>query len=242
MKSIAIISLGWLGKQLYFDLQPLFERVCGAYLNFPKGLENEFQYDFTKEVLPREIKSSSTIILNLPPSQIKNPTHLKRFLENVGEKRVIFISSTSVYGDQGEVNEDSLPLPLNQRGKLMLNFESIVKEKCENYLIIRSAGQFGKGRHPGISLSGKRDLKGGEQPINMVSRDDLISLILKSIDDMDRKVINAVNTNHPKKREFYTEYCLEQSLEVPHFRNEEVKESKIVSTIYKDYEINSKLK
>jgi len=241
VKSITIISLGWLGKQLHQDLLPLYQNVSGSYLSTPKGLENEFLYDFTKEIIPIELESSDTIILNLPPTLMLSPTNLTHFIKNIKGKRIILVSSISVYGNQGDVNEETTPLPSSKRGRLMLDFEKVLEEQCTNYLIIRSAGQYGKERQPGKFLSGKKDILGGETPVNLISRDDLITTIIKALDDTKRKVINAVNTNHPKKNEFYTEYCQENKLELPHFKNEHLDETKTVSTLYEEYKISSSL-
>ena len=69
---------------------------------------------------------------------------------------IVFVSSTSVYGDvTGEVNEVTEPQPSTLSAKQLLESEQLIKNTTENYTIIRFAGLIGNGRHLLIILKEK---------------------------------------------------------------------------------------
>jgi hypothetical protein len=47
--------------------------------------------------------------------------------------------------------------------------------------------------------------------------------------------------SHPSKEEYYTKYCNQKNIAIPNFKNEKLKEDKMINTIYKQYEIDSSL-
>ena len=57
--------------------------------------------DFERGALPE----NSTVIHTIPPLAAEERVKLRRFLEELNPRRVIYISATSVYGAQVEVDE-----------------------------------------------------------------------------------------------------------------------------------------
>jgi len=241
MQKVTIISLGWLGVATYKHLEHLGFKVSGSYNSKSKDLAGEFKFDINKEYQNSFISDSDIIILNIPPSKITNDDNfLKLIKENVA-KKIIFISSTSVYGMQGSVNELTEPLPLTKSGIRLLEWENYILKNVPSYQIIRSAGQIGPNRHPAYSLSGRKDITGGNQYINLISQKDLLDIITKSINSDKSRIINASNTNHPIKKVYYTQYCKDINLPLPTFNEENVIEYKKINTIHKEFEINTTL-
>ncbi|UWX55254.1 hypothetical protein NYZ99_01135 [Maribacter litopenaei] len=70
---------------------------------------------------------------------------------------ILFVSSTSVYGEnQGEVNEETIPIPSSEAGKQLLETEKLIRENSHvESTIIRFAGLIGPDRHPVNMLSGR---------------------------------------------------------------------------------------
>lgn len=240
IKKISIISLGWLGKALYNKLMSGPFEVNGSYIQDPKKEFNSFQYDFNKKVTPKEIDDADIIFLNLPPSKISSKDHFHWFINKHLEKRIIFISSTSVYGDQGEVDESTELIPSASNGKYLKDLEDIIRANHQNFCIIRPGGLYGNERHPGKFLAGKENLSGASDWLNLTGQDDLIAIIIKILTNSSVSLINAINSHHPTKKEFYTQYALKNGLETPKYKDEN-KKSKKVNTLYPEFEIQTPL-
>jgi len=241
MEKVTIISLGWLGLALYQRLEVLGYEVSGSYNSVTKNVKNEFKFDINKETQNKYIVDSDIVVINLPPSKITNNKIFLKFIADNSNKKIIFISSTSVYGMQGDVDETTTPIPVTKNGIDLLEWERFIQKNVNNFQIIRSAGQFGAGRHPANFLSGKENISGGNKCVNMISQEDLLEIIIKSIKSEKSQVINATNTSHPTKKEYYTQCCKAMGLPVPSFIDDETNDYKKINTIYKQYEINSTL-
>lgn len=240
MGNICIISLGWLGLALHQKLTHQGFDVVGSFLNSPKNVKGEFQFDINSRVIPEVIKESELIILCLPPSCIKDEAIFIDFLTLISTKHLIFISSTSVYGDQGIVDETTTPTPENQNGKRLLKWEKLIIKSFKKYHIIRSAGQYGQNRHPANFLSGKVGVTGKDSPVNLISQFDLIKITAETLNLSESLIINAVNTDHPTKVEFYTKICNQRNLKPPIFISEGQK-SKTVKTIHSQFTVRTSL-
>lgn len=236
-----IIALGWLGKALYLILQDQGKLVSGSYCHNPKGLKNEFHYNVVQPNLPTQVLQSNLIILNLTPSSFLDFETFSNFIDKIKDKKIIFISSTSVYGMQGIVDEETIPLPESENGKFLLRCEQYIINNVKNYKIIRPAGLYGKNRHPAKFLSGRKELKGQNLPINLVSRKDLIKIIITVMEISDSLIINAVNKEHPAKKDFYESVCKKNNLPLPHFKNIDETQHKIITTKYSQFEISHSL-
>ncbi len=234
---ISIISLGWLGLSLYHELEEKGFDVSGSYFNRPKGVKKEFFFDYQHNSASLPIKESDIVFFNLPPGQIKNLDLFKTFLSTYKEKRFLFISSTSVYSEQGEVDERINPLPKSPNGVFLLQCEEEVL-KLKNSLIIRPGGLYGPSRHPGNFLAGKNNIPNPLSYINLISQENLIKIIMKSLLDKEVRIINAVEKKHVTKKDFYEHYAREKSLPLPHFQEQNQNEInfKKVITCYQKYQ------
>jgi hypothetical protein len=238
---ITIIALGWLGKALFSTLENKRSNVSGSYRHNSKGCKDEFKYDFLNSIIPKQILDSNVVIFNLPPSKMGDFNNFTRFIDTIREKEIIFISSTSVYGIQGTVDEETAPVPVKANGKFLLKCEKYIIKNVKRYKIIRPSGLYGEGRHPARYLSGKRGVKGQNLPINLVSREDLVNLIINAMEYPESLIINASNKNHPTKKKFYTLVCKENSLPIPTFEIINESQNKIITTKYSYFEINTSL-
>jgi len=187
-----------------------------------------------------EFFQSDLLILNIPPGrkradvlsyhvqQIKNI--LERALAN-GLKKLIFISSTSVYGNVNEtVSEADLPQPSRPSGMALLKIEHWLKEQAIELSILRMAGLAGGNRKAGRFLAGKKDLANGDAPVNMIHRADAISIILQVILQKKwRETFNCCADKHPSRKAFYTAQAKKQGFEAPSFLDGSPTEFKIIS-------------
>jgi nucleoside-diphosphate-sugar epimerase len=155
-------------------------------------------------------------------------------LQQQNVKKVILISSTAVYDDCNmHVNEQTIPHPEKQSGKVIWQAESLLKNSS-HFLstAIRFGGLVGPGRHPGRFLAGKTDVPNGQAPVNMIHLFDCIGICNAIIEnDFDIDTLNAVCPDHPTREEFYTKASTQLSVTAPTFNSENTN-WKIVDSIY----------
>lgn len=237
---ITIIGHGKLG--LYIS-QKLKDQGHIYSTSRTSPVEGSFQFNINQfKELPSEIISAHTIIYLIPPSKVDSFETIKQFFDLIKDKTIIFISSTSVYGIQNEkLDEDSPCIPETSNGILLKKIEKYLIQNRFKYKILRPAGLYDKKNHPGKFLSGKENIANPNQPVNLVSREDCAEIIVKLLNLDTNLILNLVNIHHPKKSDYYKQYCLNNHLAKPHFVEGNQLEGKEINTKYSDYLIKDKL-
>jgi len=220
MNRVSIIGLGWFGEALAEELKPQYE-ISGTTRSEEKVTafrsHNIQAEKLTLTDLPSEkLLSSDFIILNIPPFK-GQLDWLKSWKWNK-KSHVIFISSTSVYGKNiGLVDETTIPIPETENGNLLWEEEDWVKT-FEKFTIVRFAGLIGGSRHPGNTLSGRQGIAGGNLPINLIHLKDCVGFIKLLIDkNITNETYNLAHPNHPLRKDYYQTYCLKHHLTLPEF-------------------------
>lgn len=184
MKKVAIIGLGWLGMPLALSLMGRGYDVVGSKTT-PDGVEAArmsgiecYQLELTPELEcdPDDLESLlrvDALVVTLPARRTvegsENYFNAVRMLVDsamaFGVPRVIFTSSTSVYGETaGTLREESPLRPVSPSGRVLAELERWLHELPNTSVdILRLAGLVGADRHPGRFLAGKLDVKGGSQ-------------------------------------------------------------------------------
>ncbi|WP_340066400.1 SDR family oxidoreductase [Ascidiimonas aurantiaca] len=235
-KKIAVLGCGWLGLPLAIRLVDLGYTVHGSTTSpeklkvlLSKGIV-PFHIRITEEGIDEThtfLKSAQTLIVNIPPglrgkktgNYVAKIRHLVTALKDTSIQNVLFISSTSVYGDSKEVITEKTNLrPQTESGKQLAEAENLLQ--CEPFktTVLRFGGLIGPERHPVTHLSGKTDLPNPDSPVNLIHLDDCIGVIetilTKNVWDT---IINAVYPNHPTRKEYYTVMAQKKALPVPLF-------------------------
>ena len=113
--------------------------------------------DAAEAPVPRGFGTASVIFyLVAPPASGSSDTRLKRFLAKlpVRPARIIYLSTTGVYGDSGGdvVTEDTPPQPATERAVRRVDAERALERWCEplrvGWTILRVPGIYGPGRLP----------------------------------------------------------------------------------------------
>ncbi|KQO29723.1 NAD(P)-dependent oxidoreductase [Flavobacterium sp. Leaf82] len=155
------------------------------------------------------------------------------FIEKSAVKKVLFVSSTSVYGDEnGLITEETNPNPETESGKQLLLAEAIL-QKNQNFetTILRFGGLIGEDRHPVKFLAGKENLENRDAPVNLIHQDDCIRIIEEIINQSKwNEVFNAVAPFHPTREEYYTQQAKNQNLVLPKFSAEKSNIKKVISS------------
>ena len=238
MTNISILGCGWLGLPLAKALIGNGFLVNGSTTSTDKLalLENAGRTPFLIEIGENEIngnvveflEESRILIINIPPKLIGNSTEnfvskietFLPFIEKSGIKKVLFVSSTSVFSDEDKVvTEETLPNPNTESGKQLLECEKLLQDNSHfETTILRFGGLIGEDRNPIHFLAGRSNIENPDAPINLIHQEDCIGIILKIIDrNCWGETFNAVAPFHPNREEYYSQKAKENNLELPIF-------------------------
>lgn len=247
---ISILGCGWLGLPLAQHLLQLEHKVKGSTTTPDKItlLESAGVEPFLIKLDPsmectdcETFWRADVLVVNIPPGRRRDdveehhPRQIQSVIEHVRQhhiKRVIFISSTSVYPDgHGLVREKDAYEPSSGSGKALRKAEKLLMEQDDfDATILRFGGLYGYDRHPARYLAGRYDLDRGNAPVNMLHRDDAINVITRVIErNVSREIFNVCSDGHPPRREFYTTAAEHFDLEPPVFKEDKNDDYKIVS-------------
>ncbi|MGB3144456.1 MAG: SDR family oxidoreductase [Maribacter sp.] len=251
-KKIGVIGCGWLGLPLAESLIAHGHRVSGTTTSKEKikELENKgitpFKISISENGIEGPIEdflnNCALLIINIPPglrgkgpkeSYISKIRLLHTEIKKSAIQKVIFISSTSVYGDvEGEVTEATRTEPSSASGKQILACEQLfINDKELPATIIRFAGLIGPDRHPVTILSGRENLSGGNAPVNLIHLEDCIGIIKAVIThEFWNELLNAVYPSHPEKSEYYMQEALKRGLQPPQYNQDNTKLHKKIKT------------
>ena len=241
---VGILGCGWLGTPLAIALLGKGYRVRGTTTRkeqlpalSEKGIDAyclRLESDGFRGPADAFLDGLQSLVFNIPPGLRRNPNsdytakirHLDAQLEASGCHRLIYVSSTAVYGNQqGKVDEASRPEPDSDAGKQLLEAEDLLLSRSRRAtLVVRFGGLLGGERHPVKYLSGRRDLPGGNDPVNLIHREDCIRILLKAVSEPGwTGVVNGVHPLHPAKAVYYKAAAEALGLPPPHFREEGAK-------------------
>lgn len=238
MKKISILGCGWLGFPLAKALLENGFSVNGSTTSKEKisTLENAGISPFLIELGEVAIKGnvseflegSQVLIIDIPPKlrgtatenfviKIKN---LILFIEKSGIKKVVFVSSTSVYSDDNKwVTEETIANPDSESGIQILACEQLLQNNSQfETTVVRFGGLVGEDRNPIRFLAGRTNIENPNAPINLIHQEDCIGILLKIIEsNCWGETFNAVAPFHPSREAYYTQKAREYDLELPIF-------------------------
>jgi nucleoside-diphosphate-sugar epimerase len=238
MTQISILGCGWLGLPLAKALLKKGFLVKGSTTSIEKisVLESAGIAPFIIRLEEEKISDSITnflansqiLIVDIPPKLRGNSTEnfvakiatLIPFIEKATIEKVLFVSSTSVYGEDNELVTDETPLnPDSEGGRQLAIVESLLqKNNCFKTTVLRFGGLIGKDRNPVRFLSGRENIENPDAPINLIHQEDCIGIIEKIIElDSWNKIYNAVAPFHPSRKEYYTQKAAVLNLALPKF-------------------------
>lgn len=242
MKKISIIGLGWLGLPLAWSLLGKGYQVVGSK-STPDGVAAArmsglecYLLQFTPTLVcdPDDLPplmEVDALIITLPARRsVDGSQHYLSAVQQLvdsalafGVPRLLFTSSTSVYGDTaGKVNEHTPVNPLTPAAKVLVELEQWLHRLPNTSVdILRLAGLVGAERHPGRFLAGKTGVVGGEQGVNLVHQEDVISAITLLLSrPKGGHLYNLCAPQHPLKRDFYPAAARKLQLPPPEFVSE----------------------
>ncbi|MFK7972617.1 MAG: NAD-dependent epimerase/dehydratase family protein [Bacteroidia bacterium] len=237
--TVSVLGCGWLGAPLGSYLVEKGLEVKGSTTKAGKmrliGLDGIDPYliKLHPDTIQGDILAfldTDVLVLNFPPSATGQPIEkafpatVERVLGEVkktGLRKILFVSSTSVYGDQaGKTVTEATPLePSYHSGKALLQVEDRLRDDADlDVTILRMGGLIGGNRQPHLFLRGRKDLQGGNMPVNLLHQEDAIRAIAAIIEqDCWGETFNVVADTHPLRREYYTTAATRRNLIPPQF-------------------------
>ncbi len=262
LKKISVLGCGWLGQPLAVELIKSGYQINGSttrednLISLSKVGIQSYLINITDQSIKGKIElflESDLLIFNIPP--VRRPDILDFYpkliglllphIEKSSIKKVLFISSTSVYQNiNGTVDETTIPEPEKDSGMAILKAESML-QNCDKFktTILRFAGLAGPDRHPGRFLAGKTGLSGALNPVNLIHLDDCIGIIISIVkNEKWGKIYNGCYPNHPTKMEFYTHAATQLGLTPPDFSLDKRSDFKVVNGQKVERELNYQYK
>ncbi|MQP51428.1 MULTISPECIES: SDR family oxidoreductase [unclassified Flavobacterium] len=265
MNKISILGCGWLGLPLAKSLLSKGYEVKGSTTSESKldVLKNAgispFQIQLEEHQIIGNIeeflKETHVLVIDIPPglrretSTSNEMTFVNKvktlipIIEKSGVQKVVFVSSTSVYGDSKnfstalEVTEETTPNPDTESGKQLVISETLLQSNAHfKTTVIRFGGLLGDDRHPVKFLAGRTNIENPEAPVNMIQREDCIGIIEKALDFARddnwewNQTFNAVSPQHPTRKAYYHKKAEILNLPLPTFAENSESKGKIISS------------
>lgn len=276
MTSISIFGCGWLGLEAakYFVQE-------GIKVNGSTTSQEKIEHLKTEQIKPYLLKLEEDTIekyknnsndffqdffhtdialINIPPPK-ENKNFYKvqmEFIKNhliqnsEATKRIIFISSTSVYKDYDAtlnktVVESDVESIDEAARKDIFEAENIFVETTKNtkfeVVILRAGGLMGGKRVAGKYFAGKKGLNTGNIPVNFIHRKDLIAILsiiaqklvgtrlFNAYKRNKFEVFNVVCPFHPIRKKVYQKNAKDYNFEPPSFETStQTPDYKIIGT------------
>ena len=259
---ISILGCGWLGLPLAKSLLSKGYEVKGSTTS-----EGKLEVLKSTGILPFQIqleehqiignmedflKETDVLVIDIPPglrretSTSKEMTFVNKvktliaFIEKSDIQKVVFVSSTSVYGDSFpivEITEETKPNPDTESGKQLVIAETLLQSNPHfKTTVIRFGGLLGEDRHPVKFLAGRANVENPEAPVNMIQRKDCIGIIEKTLDFARddnwewNQTFNAVSPQHPTRKAYYHKKAEIFNLPLPTFAEDSASKGKIISS------------
>ena len=239
--NITIIGGGWLGLPLAQKLQGNSNQVTTTRRSEHGVLEIEAQGvaaikytlgDTLENTSLAALFESELVIINIPPGRknfksqqfIDDMKQLISYASSEGVERIIFISTSAVYGDQNRTVFEYSPVdPKTESAKAHVAIEHHIRNAFGNKgAIIRLSGLVDDDRHPAKSLSGRTDIANGQQVVNLIHRTDVIAAIEKIIQrQVYGQTLHLAAPDHPTRAKYYVAAAQKMRITEPTFLTDE---------------------
>ncbi|MCV9927938.1 SDR family NAD(P)-dependent oxidoreductase [Flavobacterium sp. LS1R49] len=259
MTKISILGCGWLGFPLAKAIITTGFSVNGSttsteklsileesginpfLININRNEENPPFGKSTSGQIEAFLNESSILIIDIPPKLrgenadnfVDKINFLIPLIEKSTIEKVLFISSTSVYGESDLlITEETKPDADTESGKQLIIAETLLQSNFTfKTTVLRFGGLIDEDRNPIKFLAGKENVENPDAPINFIHQEDCIGIILKIIDSESwNQTFNAVAPFHPTREKYYTQKAIEKNLAVPTFSHEKESAKKIISS------------
>ncbi len=234
-QSILIAGCGYVGTALALELSKRGNTVWGLSRSVGNVSEKSFEHitaDLTKSSTLQNLPKVDWVIVSVAPEKSDTKSYRKTYVEGVGNlirtglaKRILYISSTSVYGQKsGEwVDENSPTEPDHQTGKILLEAEKQILRSRIPSIVFRLGGIYGSDRNRIAFLkNGPVEMDRPDDYINLIHLDDIVTGVILLLEKgKTGEVYLGVDDKPVKRREYFTEISEMMEASAPSFKTGE---------------------
>jgi len=232
---ISILGCGWLGMPLAQELVQGGYSVKGSTTSEAKlaGMRQLGIVPFLinlHQPAPdlSDFLEADVLIVAIPSKNLDAFRYLIGAIEASAIRKVLFVSSTSVYPNvNGVVTEEA-----ETNDSALAQIENLFRSnKAFQTTIVRFGGLFGYDRNPGRFFAEGRKIDNPEGFVNLIHRDDCLRIITRILEqNIWGKTLNACADAHPTRRAFYTREALKLGRKAPEFHEMPSTEYKIINS------------
>lgn len=239
-RTVSILGCGWLGVPLGRILIDRGFSVKGSVTHIDKFnlLKTAGISPFWVTIDETGLETDNTsffetdaLIISIPPRRIDGierifPAQIAQLIPVILKyeiRKVIFISSTSVYPENGQkAKETDVLSPEKASGKALVLAENLLRNLVDfETTIVRFGGLIGADRNPARFLQ-KSGMPVPNVPVNLIHQDDCIGIISAILEqELWGETLNACCPEHPMKRDFYGKAAEVSGLLLPEFSDQD---------------------
>ena len=227
------MGCGWLGLPLAIELSLKEYLIKGSTTSNDKLKTlklNDIQPFIinlsNREPIYDQFLNSEILIIAIPSKNINDFQYLISKIETSIIKKVLFISSTSVYPNNNSIITEENPTKNTPLTEIENLFNT---NKNFNTTILRFGGLIGYNRKPGNFFKNGKVIDHPEGFVNLIHRDDCIQIIESIIEkEIWNETLNACTDSHPKRRDFYTKEFKKEGRNSPLFNETSKNDYKII--------------
>lgn len=136
-------------------------------------------YAITRELIPQDIPREATLVHSVPPLAEPENSAIHTLITAIHPRRILYISSTGVYGSRAEVDERTVASPDDEKGYTRLAEEKWIAAAAAggSSLILRSAAIYGPGRGVHVRLREGKLPRGTGGVVSRIHVDDLVTVL-----------------------------------------------------------------
>jgi nucleoside-diphosphate-sugar epimerase len=234
VNKIGILGCGWLGTPLALKLISQKKWTVKVSKTTRKGVNEAIEKGLNCHqvvLLEKSIEGEMAffndldqLVVALPPKRNSSEKFsekigcLVRFMESKNNCKIIFLSSTSVYGNEsGRFDETSQPSPQTEASVELLKSEKLILESLMPSVIVRLGGLVGEDRNPIFKMQDKV-ISNPKGILNFIPQLDAVGGILALLSHPKTKgLFNLVSPHHPTRSEYYFSMSKKYNLPTPKF-------------------------
>ncbi|HTA44968.1 MAG TPA: hypothetical protein VK789_21115 [Bryobacteraceae bacterium] len=209
---VIVLGLGFTGRRLARRLVGCGEQVFAAVRGVDRfrdlagaGVELT-ELEAGASGMPRQAILAHLI----PPLPEPGNAALHEMIEALEPRRVVYVSSTGVYGDQLNVDATTTVQPTDERGRKRLEEERWITSQRWSSLVLRAAAIYGPGRGVHVALREGKVPRGiGSGMVSRIHVEDLAALIDAGIHS-DLEGAWPVADDDPCSTDAITDWCAER--------------------------------
>ena len=217
MKKILFFGVGWLGRSLVHSLSEDKLSISVATTDLGQWVDVDSSLTFvevgfdSKRLIFADPSFDTGVfeqlVIMLPPSGFD---HYDEVIQSICQQirnveNILFMSSTGVYEDiSGIVNENSKI----DKSNIVYKAEQVIREFFpQNHSILRLSGLVGEDRHPVKYFLNKDNIPGGESPVNLIHKEDVIRAIKLLLESrVGGETYNLSYPDHPSRAVYYNAF------------------------------------